>query len=186
MRLTFSQHHLSGYEKRWAISHPFTTLKIKKKLPEAMKVYTEVKRSGVLDTLESGGKLDAFRHVYTMAYLARTMNTAKIRKLGIAHEKGDKLRFLKNKEEFGERPDSLACEMDLRNNALGLLIGGTNGIASDEELKQLVIKAIMEGKAWYLKRNSSYQYVDCEGNILHFPKYKGKWAIPKCLIPTNQ
>lgn len=184
--ITVSQHHISKYEKKWAAFHPFAALKIRNQLPHAMMVYAKVKQSKVLDTLESGGKLDAFRHVYTMAYLSRTIASSKLRKLGKAHEKGDKLLFLKSKDEFGERPDSLACEMDLRNNELGLTIGGVNKFGSDEELMQFVIRAIKAGEAWYLKRNTSHQYVDCDGKILHFVDYKGKWAIPKCLIPTNQ
>lgn len=184
--LTFSQHHISKYEKRWAVFHPFAAIKIKKKLPQAMKVYAVVKQSKELDILESGGKLDAFRHVYTMAYLARCIKPSKLRKLGKAHEKGDKLLFMKNRNEFGERPDSMACEMDLRNNEIGLMIGSTNPKSSDEELRQIVIKTISEGKVWYLQRNAAGQYVDCEGKTLDLSMYLGKWSIPKCLINTNK
>ena len=166
--------------------HPLSALKIKKELPEAMKVYSEVRQSKQLDTLESGGKLDAFRHVYTMAYLARTIQVSKLRALGSAHEKGDKLLFLNGDNEFGERPDSMACEMDLKNNELGLMIGSEHVKASNEELKQLVIVAIKEGRAWYFKRNSLRQYLDCEGKIINLEDYKGKWAIPKCLISTDK
>ena len=73
----FSQHHISKYEKSWAVFHPFTALKIKKELTIAMKVYAEVRSSKLLDTLENGGKLDAFRHTYTMAYLSRKIKSSK-------------------------------------------------------------------------------------------------------------
>lgn len=184
--LTFAQHHISKYEKKWALFHPFTALKIKRKLPDAMKVYARVKLSKELDTLENGGKLDAFRHVYVMAYLARTIKVLKLRKLGKAHEKGDKLLFLSNKKEFGEQPDSMACEMDLRNNEIGLMIGKANPKSSDEELKLMVISAIREGKVWYLQRNNAAQYVDCDGKTIDLSLYLGKWSIPKCLITTNK
>lgn len=187
--LTFqskAQHHISKYEYRWAIFHPFTALKIKKLLPKAMLVYKAVKQEKLLDTLENGGKLDAFRHTYTMAYLARNIKVKKLRKLGKSHEKGNKLQFLKGEFEFGERPDSLASEMDLRNNELGFSIGGRNRKATDNELKQVVIDKIREGNAWYLKRNSRFLYIDCEGNELKMDDYQKNWQIPKCLIKTNE
>jgi len=150
-----------------------------------MEVYHSVKKTRLLDTLESGGKLDAFRHTYTMAFLARSIKTKKLKKLGIAHEKGNKRQFIKNSLEFGERSDSLACEMDLRNNELGFVIGSQNKVSTNEELKQLVIQEIQNGKAWYLKRNSRNEYVDCEGKIIDFGRFIVKWYIPKCLLKTN-
>jgi hypothetical protein len=182
----FSQHHISKYEKCWAVFHPVVALKIKKQLPLAMEMYHSVKKSRLLDTLESGGKLDAFRHTYTMAFLARSIKTKKLKKLGIAHEKGNKRQFTKNDLEFGERPDSLACEMDLRNNDLGFLIGSQNKTNSDQQLKELVIHEIQNGKAWYLKRNPQVQYVDCSNKTIDFSQFIARWYIPKCLIKTNE
>jgi hypothetical protein len=184
-KFTFSQHHISRYEYRWAIFHPFTALKIKKQLPKARLIYTSMKKEKLLDTLESGGKLDAFRHAYTMAYFARTIKVKKLRKLGKAHEKGNKLQFSKLILEFGERPDSLACEMDLRNNELGLLIGKKYKWLTDQELKEVVLNEIVIGKAWYLKRNERAKYTDCEGNELNLIDFKDKRLISKCLISTN-
>jgi hypothetical protein len=180
-----AQHHISKYEYRWAIWHPFAALKIKKQLPKAMLVYKAVKQQKLLDTLENGGKLDAFRHAYTMAYLARSIKVKKLRKLGKAHEKGNKLQFLKGEFEFGERSDSLSCEMDLRNNDLGFSIGSKHKRLNDQELKELVLNEIIIGKAWYLKRNEAFEYVDCEGNELDLDSFKQKWYVPKCLTGTN-
>lgn len=177
-----AQHHISKYEYRWALWHPFAALKIKKQLPKAMLIYKEVKQQKLLDTFENGGKLDAFRHTYTMAYLSRTIKVKKLRKLGKAHEKGNKLQFLKQDLEFGERPDSLAGEMDLRNNELGFCIGGKHKWLNDQELKDEVLNEIKEGKAWYLKRDQDGKYIDCEGNVLNLEDFRGKWFIPKCLI----
>lgn len=151
-----------------------------------MEMYHLVKKSRLLDTLESGGKLDAFRHAYTMAFLARSIKAKKLKKLGVAHEKGNKRQFDENSLEFGERPDSMACEMDLRNNELGFLIGSQNKTSSNEELKELVIYQIQNGKAWYLKRNLRNEYVDCEGKTIDFSRFIVKWYIPKCLIKTNE
>lgn len=181
-----AQHQISKYEYRWALIHPFTALNIKKKLPKAMAIYKDVKQRKLLDTIENGGKLDAFRHIYSMAYLSRSINVKKLRNLGKAHEKGNKLLYVKQKLEFGERADSLLCEMDLLNNELGFVIGSNNKQLNDQELKEIVINEIQTGKAWYLKRNPKAQYIDCDGNVLILENFKDKWHIPKCLIKTNE
>ena len=116
-----SQHEISKYEYRWAVFHPIAAKRVQKHLIEAMDVYQEVKKSKQLDGIESGGTLDAFRHTFTMAYLSRYVKTKKLRKLGKAHERGDEYFFYKKQQEFGERADSLACVMDLRNNGGGSL-----------------------------------------------------------------
>lgn len=181
----YSQHNISKYEYRWAFWHPIAALKIKRNLPEAMLVYKSVKSQKRLDTLEFGGKLDAFRHTYVMAYLCRYVKVKKLKKLGVAHEKGNKAQFFKNKLEFGERADSLACEMDLRNNGLGFKIGKDYRNTSKDELLNAVIAQIKEGKAWYLKRNNKNSYVTCENEVINMKFYLGMWFVPKCLISTN-
>lgn len=181
----FCQHDISKYEFRWAFWHPISAIKIKRNLPEAMLVYKSIKSQKRLDTLENGGKLDAFRHTYVMAYLCRYVKVKKLKKLGIAHEKGNKAQFYKMKLEFGERADSLACEMDLRNNELGVEIGKQSGNSSKDELINIVITQIKEGKAWYLKRNINNTYVTCENEGINMKFYEGRWFVPKCLISTN-
>jgi hypothetical protein len=182
----FAQQPVSRYEFRWAVFHPFAALKVKKQLPKALAIYTAMKKSGLPDAYNSGGKLDAFRHVYTMAFLARHIKPRKLRKLGKAHEKGNKRQFMKGKQEEGERPDSLACDMDLRNNELGFAIGLANRTAGDTLLKDMVLQAISDGKAWYLKRNARSEYVDCAGKPLDPSLYRKNWYVPKCLIKTNE
>lgn len=181
-----SQHDISKYEIRWAFFHPIASLKIKRHLPEAMTVYKEIKSSKQLDTLESGGKLDAFRHTFTMAYLCRFVKVKKLRKLGKAHEKGNKLHFFKNHQENGERADSLACEMDLRNNELGFIIGESQKNIKIDELKELVLVQIRQGNAWFLKKNSKNVYISCNNEPININLYKGKWFVPKCLVKSNE
>lgn len=166
--------------------HPFAAIKVKHHLPEALKIYQEVKLSGTLDANESGGKLDAFRHVFSMAYLSQRIKVRKLRKLGIAHEKGNKRDFYKGRQEFGERADSLGCVMDLRNNDLGFEIGAQNQSVTKNELKALVIQEIKLGNAWYLKRNTKNEYVSCENVTIILENYSDKWFLPKCLIKTNE
>lgn len=182
----FAQQHLSRYEFRWACFHPVAALKIKQQLPKALAVYNDMKKEAIPDAYNSGGKLDAFRHVYTMAFLARDIKPRKLRKLGMAHEKGNERQFRKGQQEEGERPDSLASEMDLRNNELGFMLGRDNKVVSDAALKDTVLKAIKDGEAWYLKRNARSEYVDCSGRPLNTALYRESWYVPKCLIRTNE
>lgn len=185
-RTAVSQHDIGRYEFRWAFWHPFAALKVKHRLPKAMEIYKEVKQAKLLDTLEFGGKLDAFRHTFTMAYLAQRIRVKKLRKLGIAHEKGNKRQFKKLQMEFGERADSLACEMDLRNNEAGFAIGSGHKQEAIEELKAIVMADIKAGNAWYLKRDRQYRYLDCEGRPVDLKAWAGIWSVPKCLVRTNE
>jgi len=180
------QHAIGKREYRWALGHPFAALKIRKKLPVATAIYKAVQKEGVLDRYESGGKADAFRHAFTMAYLAQTIGTKKLRKLGQAHEKTNYRDYRRQKLEDGERADSLASEMDLRNNELGFAIGKANPTLGTDSLKNLVIAAILRGEAWYLKRNAAGNYTNCEGQELRIGDYAGQWFVPKCLIKTNE
>lgn len=181
-----SQHEISKYEYRWAVFHPIAAKRVQKHLIEAMDVYQEVKNSKLLDGYESGGTLDAFRHSFTMAYLTRYVKVKKLRKLGAAHEKGNEYFFYKNHREFGERADSLACVMDLRNNELGFELGIKYKKASKEDLKNAIIEQIKAGNAWILKKNSQNQYVFCNNEPILIENYKGKWFLPKCLIKSNE
>lgn len=183
---SFAQHQISKYEYRWAMLHPFVAKKVQKHLVEAMDVYKEVKKEKLLDGFESGGTLDAFRHTFTMAYLSRFVMVKKLRKLGKSHERGNEYFFYKNKQEFGERADSLACVMDLRNNELGFELGVKYKTVSKTELKNSVIEQILAGNAWKLKRNSENQYVSCENEPILIDNYKNTWFLPKCLIKSNE
>lgn len=175
----------SSYEKRWALARPFAALKIKKIYKKCLPYYLEVKKTGSLDTCENGGKLDAFRHAYFMAAFAQKINVKKIRKLGIAHEKGNYKRFLKGIKEDGELADSLSTVMDLHNNELGFKIGVANSKIDYKKLRDEVATQIFSGKSLFFKRNARNQYVTCNGSLIILDDFKNKWFIPKCLIPTN-
>jgi hypothetical protein len=181
-----AQHQISKHEYRWAVFHPIAAKKVQHHLIEAMDVYQEVKKSKQLDGLESGGTLDAFRHTFTMAYLSRYVKTKKLRKLGKAHERGDEYFFYKKQQEFGERADSLACVMDLRNNELGFEIGTKYNSVSKEDLKTIVIEQIKMGNAWKLKKNDQNQYISCKNEPILMENYKNQWFLPKCLIKSNE
>ena len=148
-----------------------------------MPVYDEVRSKKELDGFESGGKTDAFRHVFFMAALSQKISVRKLRKLGKAHEKGNYKQFLKLQNEQGELPDSLGSVMDLQNNEVGFKIGTSNKNAEPQELKAKVIDAIKNGEAVYFKRNAEGNYVTCDGKTIERKNYK--WFVPKCLIKTN-
>ena len=183
--ILFPQHEISKYEYRWAIFHPFAAKKVQKHLAEAMEIYKEVKNSKQLDGFESGGTLDAFRHSFTMAYLTRYVKVDKLRKLGKSHERGNKYLFYKKHQEFGERADSLACEMDLRNNELGFLVGASNKNLKIDELKLEILARIKLGNAWILKKNSKNEYVSCNNEPILIENYKNQWFLPKCLVRSS-
>ena len=126
--------------------------------------------------------LDMF---FFMAAFAQKIKIKKLKKLGIAHEKGNYRQFKKHQNEEGERPDSLSNVMDLNNNELGLKIGSENKKISLAELKELVINEIKNGKAQVIKRNHSGAYIDCNNNTINLKLYSNKWYVPKCLVPSN-
>jgi hypothetical protein len=178
--------HLSNEEKKWIRRHPATALKVKRMTKEALQIVEQVKKEKLLDLYENGGLLDAFRHTFTMAYLAQKISVRKLRSLGIAHEKGNYEQFKKGMVENGEVPDSLSGEMDLKNNELGFLIGSTNKNISPDSLKIFVVEWIKRGGAWYIARNQYGRYVDCAGKEIVLDEWKGKWNIPKCMRRTNE
>ena len=178
-------HKLSKYEKRWALVHPFAALKVRKHQAVMYAVYKEVKQQKLLDTFENGGKLDAFRHTFAMAYFSKYVRTAKLRKLGKAHEKANHWQFLHHlPDEDGELSDSLSSVMDLRNNDIALSLAEEVKKLSAEEIKQKAINLIQAGGVFIMKRNAQGQYVDCNNQIIPSEKLK-VWNTPKCLVSSK-
>lgn len=175
----------SKQEVCWALWHPFAALKVKKIKKKADVIYNRPEIKARLDSYSGGGKLDAFRHVFFMAAFAQKIKIKKLRKLGVAHEKGNYKQFLKQKTENGEVPDSLSNVMDLANNELGFTIGLANKEKGLEALRPIVIKEILNGNALILKRNREGRFVDCNNNVIDPGLYKGKWFVPKCLVSSK-
>ena len=169
----------------WSIWHPIAAFKVKKLYSKAYEIYNHPNTKIELDNYNNGGKLDAFRHVYFMSVLSQKIKVKKLRKLGIAHEKGNYRQFKNHQNEEGERPDSLGNVMDLINNELGFKIGSENKKNSLGELKEIVITEIKNGKSVIIKRNKHGMYVECDNKIIDMQLYKGKWFVPKCLVPSN-
>src|ERR1700740_3443916 len=183
---TKSFHNLSRYEKHWAIWHPVASVKLKKHQVEMYAVYKEVKQQRLLDTFENGGKLDAFRHTFAMAYFSKFVSAKKLRKLGRAHEKANHWQFLHGlPDEDGELSDSLSSIMDLKNNDIALLLTKEVKKLSTEEIKQKIIGLIKTGDVFIMKRNAQSLYLDCNNQTIPPEKIKGIWNVPKCLIKSN-
>lgn len=169
----------------WSTTHPFAAIRLKKIYKKVFILYKQPSTILALDSFSNGGKLDAFRHIFFMAAFAQKIKLKKLRKLGIAHEKGNYKQFLKHQNEEGELPDSLSCVMDLTNNELGFKIGLNHKKISLDELKLEVIKEINNGNAVILKRNNNKLYVDCNNNVIDIKAYEKKWCVPKCLISSK-
>ncbi len=177
---------LTGPEKTWVITHPFIAGKARRISNEARAEAASVKRDTILDGDDTGGRVDAFRHVYWMARLSQEFCWKKAIRLGKAHEKGNYRQFKKGqKDEELVLPDSISSVMDLFNNNIGVSIGCLNPDFSREKLKTEVIKTILVGKAKIILKNTDGLPLDCSGNILDISKYNSTWSIPKCLINSG-
>jgi hypothetical protein len=177
---------ISRPEFFWVITHPFIAKKTLKISKEVLTATLTIKKERSLDTLISGGNLDAFKHTYWMARLASEIGKKKALKLGKAHEKGNYLQFKKHKKEDGQLPDSISTVMDLWNNNLGVEIYLNKKNKDKEILKASVFEAVKSGKAKVLKTNSKYEFLDCDSNVINLELYKGKWNVPKCLINSGR
>jgi len=171
----------SRYEFWWALGHPFAALKVKKIYSKASKLYDENSLKVKLDAYPSGGKLDAFRHVFYFAAFAQKIKPNKVLKLGKAHEKTNYLDFKRGILEDKFAADSLSCVMDLLNNEVGVKLGRENKNKSLEELKLKVIDLVNNGDVYHILRDREGRFIDCNNNVIDMSIYKGKWYIPKCI-----
>jgi len=172
-------------EKIWVLKHPFITPKTMKLSSLASKIASDAIEDKDMDGDYSGGQVDAFRHTLWMALLAQKINPKKAYQLGVAHEKGNKVDFKKKKLEEGLLPDSVSCEMDLRNYNVGIEIGKKYKTASVEEMKIIVKYAVIDGQCWKIKKDKDRTFLDENGNIIPEEEWKGKWINPKVLVKSN-
>jgi len=177
---------LSFPEKCWVFFHPFIAKRCFHLTQKALNATEQLKRDTVLDGDWNGGQVDAFRHSYWMALLAQKVKPRKAWKLGVAHEKGNRIDFKKNRLEENQMPDSLSCEMDLYNNKVGIETGCRNRTLNVEELRSKMITLIREGKMKKLWKDKNGSYLDCSGKKLDMETWKRKWNIPKCLVSSDK
>lgn len=173
---------LSCSEKKWVVCHLFVAKKAFRITKEVKEYTNKILLDNLLDQYPSGGKVDAFRHLYWMAKLTKGIGEKKSRSLGNAHEKGNYYSFLRAKKEDGAIPDSISGIMDLNNNEVGIRIGKSALDKENQFIQREVINAINRGEAVILKRNKVGQLITCNNEIVI---YKIEWSLPYCLVRSN-
>lgn len=175
---------LSRPEKWWVICHP---LKAKKALDATLNTLHKtdsIKKTGVIGTDSSGGRLDAFKHAYWLAELSRQIGERAALSLGEAHEKGNYRDFLEGNLEDGALPDKASSDMDLYNNRVGARIHQRHPAANEREIVKLVLTSLKTGELRIIKKENTV-YLTCEGEPISKKDLNGKWENSKCLIPSN-
>lgn len=172
-------------EKMWVITHPFIAKKSLKISIESRKIADKMVQDTSLDGDANGGQVDAFRHVFWMASLARQINDKKAQKLGIAHEKTNFREFKKNRNQGVFTHDAVSCEMDLKNNDIGIYLGTSNRNISADSLVKLTRNLVKSGKAWVISKNNKGESLDAAGHLVPEEKYTGLWENARCLVKSD-
>lgn len=175
---------LSRPEKIWTALHPHKAKIVYKCALRARTVTDSLEKNGVI-TDGNGGQLDAFRHAYWTALMMRHFSEQTVRRVGENHEKGNYIDFRKGKLEDGQRSDSIAGVMDLRNNESGIEIAKLHAANKSASLIQLIIEQIWNGKLCVLKKDALGNYLNAKDEIIHTDDYKNNWYIPKCIVSSD-
>jgi hypothetical protein len=187
--IAYSQHSFqkpSPSEKCWVIKHPFVSKKAQKATHAAISICDSVKRIGTIGADNNGGELDAFKHCLWMACLSKKIGSRKALQLGRAHERGNYLQFKKHKQEDAALPDSVSSAMDLFNNQIGSQIAKSRKTNNTQEIITAVLHALQSGELRIIKKDKAGNFIDCSGTKLLLEQYKQIWAIPKCLVKSNE
>lgn len=175
---------LSRPEKIWTALHPHKARIVYKCALRARTVTDSLEKNGVM-TDRNGGQLDAFRHAYWSALMMQHFSEHTVRRVGENHEKGNYIDFRKGKLEEGDRSDSLASVMDLRNNESGIEIAKLYAANKSASLIQLIVEQIWNGKLCILKKDAFGNYLNAKDEIINADDYKNKWYIPKCIVNSD-
>lgn len=175
---------LSRPEKIWTALHPHKAKLVYKCALRARTVTDSLEKNGVI-TDGNGGQLDAFRHAYWSALMMQHFSEHTVRRVGENHEKGNYIDFRKGRLEEGDRSDSLASVMDLRNNESGIEIAKLYASNKSGSLIQIIIEQIWNGKLCILKKDAFGNYLNAKGEIINVEDYKNKWYIPKCIVSSD-
>ena len=176
---------LSSPEKWWVVFHSFKAKKAFIVSKDAVHITDSIAKTNILGNDKNGGQIDAFKHSFWMASLTRKIGNRSAIKLGKAHEKGNYRTFKKNKQEDGFIPDKTSSEMDLYNNEVGAQITIDNSELKKEEIIDLIIFEIKNGKMKIVKKDKLGNFLTCEGESIPQKILKGKWENNKCLIYSN-
>lgn len=175
---------LSKPKKWWVITHPFKAKKSLLISKVTNRVSDSIRKTKILGTNRSNGKLDAFRHIFWMASLGQEIGASAAKSLGKAHEKENYLEYQERKLEDGITPDKPSMLMDLHNNNVGLSIIEKGKKLTKNQIINKAFEAIKKGKALIVKRDDKNRFVTCDGKIISKINLK-KWDNNKCLIKSN-
>jgi hypothetical protein len=175
---------ISRPEKCWVMAHPFVAKRAFKATIRSYFITDSIKNTGTIGTDMSGGKLDAFKHAYWMACVAKAIGGKKALKLGKAHEKGNKIQFKKHQLEDKILPDSISSVMDLHNNEQGVAVAKDHQL-SEQQLKNKLLELLKQGRLACIRKNPQGNYLTCNGELIDLHQWFGKWGIPKCIVPSN-
>lgn len=181
-----SYHKLSNAEQAWVRRHPIAAFRTHKLATTARSEAQAHMQDPDLDGDLNGGMVDAFKHTLWMALTAQKIGFSKAQSLGIAHEEGNRAEFSRNPDRSGGLlQDNMMSGMDLYNNDIGARIGSLNPKASYQTIVAMVKKAVTSGECRKLKKDGN-KYLDADGKVINDADYKGKWEIPKVMIPSNK
>ena len=135
--------------------HPFAARKIEANRPIASEASRKFSNQFLEGEGNHNGPADAFRHALFSAMNARDVGERKAKRFGDAHEAKK------------DQPD-VERRMDLYNNEVGRRIGAENPDATDQELSDLVLDAMINGELILSvdsnkQPDSSYGYFDFKG-----------------------
>ncbi len=177
---------LSTTHQIWVVTHPFKAKKALKISVEATKVSDSVTKTDLLDKDNAGGQVDAFRHTYWTARLQQEIGKLAAISLGKAHERDNYRTFKKKQTENGIVPDQASKEMDLFNNKVGLRFTQKGIPASQNELTQNIVDAILMGDLKVIKKDTLGNYLTCDGELIPSSALGNSWQNRKCVIPSKK
>jgi hypothetical protein len=115
-----------------------------------------------------------------MALLSQNIKSKKAKHLGEIHENINYRQFRKGNSS----QDSAASLMDLKNNEVGIAFGEKYKGIGNDELVNIIINAIKNGKLYRLKKDKQGHYLDCKSKIIDIEK-EIAWDKRKCIIRTG-
>ncbi len=177
---------LSTTHQIWVVTHPFKAKKASEISMEATKVSDSVAKTDLLDKDIAGGQVDAFRHAYWTARLQQEIGKRAAISLGKAHERDNYQTFKKHQTEDGILPDQASKEMDLFNNSIGLRFTQKGIPASQNELTQNIVDAILMGDLKVIKKDTLGNFLTCEDGLIPSEALLHSWNNSKCLVPSNK
>ncbi len=176
---------LNRYEIFWIITHLFRAYPVWKLSTQVRNIANQHITDPDLDGDYAGGQVDALRHILWMALITQKYGERFARKLGVVHEKSNKLDFKKKKLEEYQLPDATSMMMDLLNNEIGIELGRGLPDINITQLTEMVKQLVLEGRAWVIKKDNEGNFLDIEGNVIPKNLWLGKWNTPKVLVASN-